>query len=203
MTGGCVRILRMSLLWCQQNSPRQWWSWGSSPTRWTSCHPTYFFEGPQSECWGVHWRYERCSKAWMDEVAGGCPYVFQQDGAPVHNAQVTQTWLTSNLPDFWGKEVWPLSSPDSNPLDYYVWGVRVRGPLTGPSTTLWSPWSYNWQQIRCSAAHRDYARLLMFQKQDWVCDRGQGWFHRMNPMFPETRYCYLLINKKSSQYLYS
>ena len=60
-------------------------------------------------------------KPWMDEVAGGRPYVFQQDGAPAHSAQVTQTWLASNLPDFWGKEVWPPNSPDCNPLDYYVW----------------------------------------------------------------------------------
>ena len=39
-------------------------------------------------------------KPCMDQVAGGHPYVFQQDGAPAHNAKVTQTWLGNKLPDF-------------------------------------------------------------------------------------------------------
>ena len=65
-------------------------------------------------------------KPWMDQVARGRPYVFQQDGAPAHNAKKTQTWCSDNLPDFWGKDVWPPSSPDCNPLDYYVWGACER-----------------------------------------------------------------------------
>ncbi len=28
-----------------------------------------------------------------------------------------------NLPEVWEKEVLPPSSPDCNPLDYFVWGV--------------------------------------------------------------------------------
>ena len=31
--------------------------------------------------------------------------------------------VISNEGDFWGKEVWPPSSPDCNPFDYYVWGA--------------------------------------------------------------------------------
>ncbi|QQP42488.1 Uncharacterized protein FKW44_017172 [Caligus rogercresseyi] len=27
---------------------------------------------------------------------------------------------------FWSKEIWPPSSPNCNPLDYYVWGVLER-----------------------------------------------------------------------------
>jgi hypothetical protein len=27
------------------------------------------------------------------------------------------------LQEFWPKEIWPPSSPDCNPLDYYVWSV--------------------------------------------------------------------------------
>ena len=34
-----------------------------------------------------------------------------------------QNWCKNNLPDFWPKDIWPPSSPDLNPLDYYVWGV--------------------------------------------------------------------------------
>jgi transposase-like protein len=60
-------------------------------------------------------------KPWMDTVAAGRHYVFQQDGAPAHNAKITQQWCQANLPEFWSTDVWPPSSPDCNPLDYYVW----------------------------------------------------------------------------------
>ena len=72
----------------------------------------------------------------MDGVAGGRPYVFQQDGAPAHNAVITQTWLANNLPDFWGKDVWPPSSPDCNPLDYYLWGTIERSVNRSPHNTV-------------------------------------------------------------------
>ena len=31
--------------------------------------------------------------------------MFQQDGAPAHNAKVTQDWLKEHLPDFWGEDL--------------------------------------------------------------------------------------------------
>ncbi len=61
-------------------------------------------------------------KPWMDEVAAGRPYIFQQDGAPAHNSRETQDWCKKNIPEFWNKELWPPCSPDCNPLDYFVWG---------------------------------------------------------------------------------
>jgi len=65
-------------------------------------------------------------KPWMDQVAAGRHYIWQQDGAPAHNSNRTQQWCRDNLPFFWEKEVWPPSSPDCNPLDYFVWGVAER-----------------------------------------------------------------------------
>jgi transposase len=47
--------------------------------------------------------------------------VFQQDGAPAHTSKRTQEWLKNNLPDYWGKDLWPPNSPDLNPLDYSIW----------------------------------------------------------------------------------
>ena len=32
--------------------------------------------------------------------------IFQQDGAPAHTAAVTQTWLQTNFPNHWSKDVW-------------------------------------------------------------------------------------------------
>ncbi|QQP35515.1 Transposable element tcb2 transposase, partial [Caligus rogercresseyi] len=43
-------------------------------------------------------------KPWIDLVANGRPYVFQQDSAPAHKSRET-------------------SSPDCNPLDYFFWGM--------------------------------------------------------------------------------
>ena len=49
---------------------------------------------------------------------------------------MTQTWLSNNLPDFWGKDVWMPSSPDCNPLDYYVWGACERRINRTPHSNL-------------------------------------------------------------------
>jgi inhibitor of nuclear factor kappa-B kinase subunit alpha len=65
-------------------------------------------------------------KPWMDAKANGRDYVFQQDSAPAHKAKKTQAWLTMNVPYHWSPDLWPPSSPDCNPLDYYVWGVVER-----------------------------------------------------------------------------
>jgi hypothetical protein len=47
-------------------------------------------------------------------------YIFVQDGAPCHTANITQKWLADHL-TFWGKTMWPPSSPDLNPLDFSIW----------------------------------------------------------------------------------
>ncbi|QQP58278.1 Uncharacterized protein FKW44_003540 [Caligus rogercresseyi] len=35
----------------------------------------------------------------------------------------TQAWLLENLPYHWSLDLWPPSSPDCNPLDYFFWGM--------------------------------------------------------------------------------
>lgn len=77
-------------------------------------------------------------KPWMDGVANGRPYVFQQDSAPAHKARATQNWLADNVPYHWSPELWPPSSPDLNPLDYYVWGVVERETNARPHNTIQS-----------------------------------------------------------------
>lgn len=65
-------------------------------------------------------------RPWMEEIAQGRPYVFQQDSATAHTAHTTQEWLAENCHDHVTPNMWPPSSPDLNPLDYYVWGVIER-----------------------------------------------------------------------------
>ncbi|QQP53454.1 Transposable element tcb2 transposase, partial [Caligus rogercresseyi] len=38
---------------------------------------------------------------WMDSVASGTTYTFQQDSAPVHKAKLEQFWLKKTVPNFW------------------------------------------------------------------------------------------------------
>ncbi|UYV68272.1 KDM2A [Cordylochernes scorpioides] len=81
---------------------------------------------------------ETVVKPWMDMVAAGRKYAFQQDSAPAHKAKKTQSWLTLNVPSHWGPDIWPPNSPDCNPLDYYVWGVVERDVNKAPHTTIQS-----------------------------------------------------------------
>ena len=58
---------------------------------------------------------------WCNQVAGGRPCVWQQDSAPAHKSKETQAWLQTEYNDFVPLSHWPSSSPDLNPLDYFVW----------------------------------------------------------------------------------
>ncbi len=50
-------------------------------------------------------------KPCMDEAAGGCKYVFQQDKAPAQNSKRTQDWFPDNISEFWEEEFWSPSRP--------------------------------------------------------------------------------------------
>ena len=64
---------------------------------------------------------------WCNQVAGGRPWVWQQDSAPAHKSKETQAWLQKECYNFVPFSHWPPSSPDLNPLDYFVWSyVRER-----------------------------------------------------------------------------
>ena len=58
---------------------------------------------------------------WCNQVAGGTPWLWQQVSAPVHKSKETQAWLQKECYDFVPFSHWPHSSPDLNPLDYFVW----------------------------------------------------------------------------------
>ena len=74
-------------------------------------------------------------KPWIDTVCNGRPYVFQQDSAPSHKAQTTQEWMADNFHDHITPNIWPPSSPDLNPLDYYVWSIVEKEVNEHPHNT--------------------------------------------------------------------
>ena len=86
-------------------------------------HPYFFPEGLRVATNNYIKVLKTVVKPWMVGVASKSPYVFQQDSAPVHMAHMTQAWLYQQLPCHWPLDLWSPSSPDLNPLDYYVWGV--------------------------------------------------------------------------------
>ena len=58
---------------------------------------------------------------WCNQVASGRLWVWQQDSAPAHKSKETQAWLQKECYDFVPFSHWPPSSPDLNPLDYFIW----------------------------------------------------------------------------------
>ena len=58
---------------------------------------------------------------WCNQVAGGRPWVWQQDSALAHKSKETQAWLQKECYDFVPFSHWSPSSLDLNPLDYFVW----------------------------------------------------------------------------------
>ena len=91
----------------------------------SQCHPYWFKTGfrLKSE------EYIKCLpevKNFIDSIVTkheAKDWVFAQDGAPAHTADLTQKYLTDNWGNqhFWPKSFWPPSSPDCNPLDYSIW----------------------------------------------------------------------------------
>ena len=58
---------------------------------------------------------------WFNQLVGGRPWTWQQNSAPTHKSKETQPWLQKEFYDFVPFFHWPPSSPDLNPLDYFVW----------------------------------------------------------------------------------
>ena len=58
---------------------------------------------------------------WCNQVAGDRPWVWQQDSAPAHKSKETKSLALDECYDFVPFSYWPSSTPDLNPLDYFVW----------------------------------------------------------------------------------
>ena len=64
---------------------------------------------------------ETLVKLWLEMVAVGRPYVWQQDLVPCHTSKKGQKWLLENFYDFTLCNIWLLNSTNCNPINYYVW----------------------------------------------------------------------------------
>ena len=77
---------------------------------------------------------------WCNQVAGGRPWVWQQESAPAHNSKETQAWLQKECYDFVPFSHWP---PPSSIWTRWTtsFGPMSRTSLTGHPITPKPPWS--------------------------------------------------------------
>ena len=86
---------------------------------------------------------------WCNQVASGRPWVWQQDSGPAHKSKETQAWLQEGY-NFVLFSYWPPSSPDLNPLNYFVWSYIKN--ITNMT-------SHNTKASLIVAIHRVFAEL--------------------------------------------
>ena len=79
-------------------------------------------------------------------MCSGESFLFQQDGAPAHTSNSTQSWLRNNISDFVTKEEWPPYS--LNPMDYSIWSIleskacaKSHTSIQSLKTTLIEEWA--------------------------------------------------------------
>ena len=87
---------------------------------------------------------------WCNQVAGGRPWMWQQDSAPAHKSKEFKAWLQKECYDFVPFSHWSPSSPDMNPLDYFVWSYVEN--ITNMT-------SHNTKASLIAAIHRVFAEL--------------------------------------------
>lgn len=64
----------------------------------------------------------------------GKRWMFTQDGAPSHTARTTKQWFTDNEVPLLAN--WPPSSPDLNPLDFFVWNELQQKACAKPHDSV-------------------------------------------------------------------
>ena len=115
-TSGLPRITGTCPGWWKQSFRLRLWSLMWFQVRATSCHHT-----SSKSAWKSTPKCIWMLIPWCNQLAGGRPWVWQQDLAPAHKSKETQAWLQKECLDFVPFSHWPPSSPDLNLLDYFVW----------------------------------------------------------------------------------
>ncbi|KAF2345751.1 hypothetical protein FHG87_023493 [Trinorchestia longiramus] len=75
---------------------------------------------------------------WATEHFHSSLWSLQQNSAPSHGSNITQTWIQRNILSFISKDVWSARSPDlnHNHLDFSIWSVLETRVLASPHTSL-------------------------------------------------------------------
>lgn len=73
---------------------------------------------------------------WIKKNYDPMKVMFVQDSAPAHGSKTVQTFLKREIPLFVPSNVWPSSSPDLNPCDYWLWGDVEKVSNSQPHNTV-------------------------------------------------------------------
>ena len=103
-------------------------------------------------------------------------YIFQQDGAPAHTARSTVEYLEAQCPGrFIEPTMWPPSSPDLNPCDYYLWSALeqkvYRGQVVRDVEDLRAKIVSAWQEFPQAALE---AAILRWRPRLRAVSRAHG-----------------------------
>ena len=88
---------------------------------------------------------------WCNQVAGGGPWVWQQDSALVHKSKETRLGFRRSATTLYTSLTDPTSSPDLNLLDYFIWSYLDN--ITNMA-------SHNTKASLITAIRRVFAELL-------------------------------------------
>ena len=84
------------------------------------------FINPGAKVNSSYYREVVLGKGLLLDIQARCRHhrwTLQQDGAPAHTVRTTMDYLKKQKIDFIEPDMWPLNSPDLNPMDYAVWGA--------------------------------------------------------------------------------
>ena len=79
---------------------------------------------------------KRVVLAWIIENYNPKHVMFVQDSAPAYGAKTVREFLKKQLPLFVQKDVWPSSSLDLNPCDYWLWSEVKKMSNNKPHNTV-------------------------------------------------------------------
>ncbi|KAF2367195.1 hypothetical protein FHG87_002050 [Trinorchestia longiramus] len=72
----------------------------------------------------------------FERDGNGSPWSLQQDSAPSHGSNVTQTWIQRNISSSISKDVSPARSPDLHSLDFSTWYILETSVFATSHTSL-------------------------------------------------------------------
>ena len=161
MTTGPIASTHKMQIWIALNNrdmprvmktkfPLRLWSLVWFQVRATSCHPHIFKVGLKVNTKVFLDVLKSVVIPWCNQVAGGWPWMWQQDSAPAHKSKETQAWLQRECYNSVPVSHWPPSSPDLNPLAYFVWSYIKN--ITNMT-------SHNTKASLIAAIHRVFAKL--------------------------------------------
>ncbi len=112
----------------------------------------------------------------LESTYGKNNFVWVQDGAPCHTANLVLSYLMSKLRSrgFWSKGIWPPNSCNLNPLDYSIWShvdSRANNVYHANLDTMKAAVEYEWNNMDSNYVRATCAK---FRSRLEACIAAEG-----------------------------